>query len=101
MWVYKRSSDRLSVVYLATGEVYIGKLTTFPRLVLAADGYQFQMAQDQEGGSNVQLIPISDAPWAPERFYLNRDQVVLYGPLSEESLIFKTLLEKSATTTAQ
>jgi len=103
IWKVQQVDKSLSVIYLTTGEVYVGTLATFPRLSLSGDSYQFQMVPSQQGGSadSTRLIPLSDAPWAPKRLYLNRGQVVLYGPLSEESLIFKALLEKSATTTTQ
>jgi len=102
IWKVQQADDSLSVVYLSTGEVYIGKLTTFPMLTLAADGYQFQTVPGQRGAApGTQLVPLADAQWAPKKLYLNRDQVVLYGPLSEESVIFQTLQKRNATTTSQ
>ena len=102
IWRVRQADDSLSVVYLATGEVYIGTLSTFPRLTLAADGYQFQTVPGQGGTApTTQLVPISEAQWAPKKLYLNRDQVVLYGPLSEESAISATLRQRNATTAAE
>src|SRR3989338_2874052 len=99
IWRVRQADDSLSVVYLATGEVYIGTLSTFPRLTLAADDYQFQTVPGQGGTApTTQLVTISEAQWAPKKLYLNRDQVVLYGPLSEESAISATLRQDRKST---
>lgn len=94
----QRDGGTPSVVYMTTGEVYVGKLTTFPRLILR-DGYQFQAVQNPEEPSGVssRLIPFSDAAWAPSILHINEKQVVFYGPLSEESAVFKALTDKDST----
>ena len=81
-----------SVVYLTTGEVYVGKLTTFPNLQLK-DAYIFQVVKDEKdpNKSNFNLTPIKEALWAPKQLYLNKDQVIFYGPLLETSKIAQTL----------
>lgn len=85
-----------SVVYLTTGEVYIGKLTTFPLMKLEA-GYVLGTAPDavDPKKSNFQLNPLTEALWAPKYLYLNRENVVFYGPILSSSSIGKTLLEKT------
>lgn len=81
-----------SVVYLRTGEVYVGKLTTFPDLQLK-DGYILQVTKDttDPNKTNFQLQPIKDALWAPESLHLVKDNVVFYGPLLATSKIAETL----------
>ncbi len=95
--VLAKESSEYSVVYLSTGELYVGKLSSFPRLKLT-DGYIFQVARDPADAakSNFQLAPLREALWAPEYLYLNQDQVIFSGPLSEASGIFETLQQSAA-----
>ena len=84
-----------SVVYLSTGEIYVGHLSTFPRLELR-DAYLFLTAKDSVDPtkSNFQISPLSDTLWSPTTLYLNRRQVIFYGPLSETSKIAEALRVK-------
>ena len=88
----QRSQGALSVVYMATGEVYIGELATFPRFVIR-NGYQFQTGVDPQDPSKTtsQLIPISDAVWAPKELHINRNQVIFHGPLTESSQLLDAI----------
>jgi len=93
-WVNKTSKDTgYSVVYLATGEVYVGKLTTFPTLQLK-NGYILQIVKDpnDESKSNFQLQPIKEVLWASEALTLVKDNVVFYGPLLSTSKIAETIV---------
>jgi len=87
-----KAQSSYSVVYLATGEVYIGKLSVFPRLTLT-DAYLLQIVKDKDDAtkSNFQLTPLKDALWSPTKLYLNSKQVVFYGPVSESSKVAETL----------
>jgi|SRR3989344_2473327 len=87
--------DDYSIVYLTTGEVYVGKLSTFPDLTLKG-AYILQVTPDPADATknNFQLNPLKDALWAPKSLHLVRDNVVFYGPLSPESQIAKTLAEQ-------
>ena len=96
-YVYKdklmtRGAGGYSVVYLTTGEVYVGHLSTFPDLSLK-NGYILQLVKDPNDAtkSNFQLNPIKDALWAPEVMHLIKDNVVFYGPLMSSSAIAKKL----------
>ena len=84
-----------SVVYLSTGEVYIGKLSTFPDFELK-DAYILQVAKDEKDASktNFQITPVSEALWAPESIHLVKDNVVFYGPLLSTSKIAQTIAGK-------
>ena len=81
-----------SVVYLTTGDVYIGKLSTFPRLELT-DGYIFQVIKDPTDPSKTsfQLNPLKDSLWAPSELVLSEKNVVFYGPLLSSSKIAQTI----------
>ena len=96
VFAYRTYSNRgYSIVYLATGEVYIGKLTTFPDLQLK-DSYVLQVTKDENDPTknNFQLQALSDALWAPKVLYLTEKNVVFYGPLLPESQIAKKLAEQ-------
>ena len=85
-----------SVVYLSTGEVYVGKLSVFRSFKLE-NAYILQIAKDEKDPtkSNFQLNPISEALWAPKRMHLIKDNVVFYGPLLPTSKIAQTLAEQA------
>lgn len=91
----KEVKNDYSVVYLATGEVYVGELCTFPQLKLK-NGYILATGQDPTDPkkANFQLNPLSDTLWSPKHIFLNRDQVVFYGPLLSTSKIARTLAEQ-------
>ena len=92
VWYKTRGAEDYSVVYLSTGEVYVGKLSTFPELRLK-DAYILVVTQDpaDKTKNNFQLNPIKEALWAPKYMRLVRENVVFYGPLLPESKIAKTL----------
>ena len=80
------SKKTYSVVYLSSGEIYIGRLQRFPRWKLS-DAYIFQSAKnsDDPAKNTFQLVPLKDALWAPKEIYLERDQIIFSGPLDENS----------------
>ena len=84
-----------SVVYLATGEVYVGKLTTFPDLELTGS-YILQVTKSATDPtqSAFQLQPIDQALWAPKVLHLVKDNVVFYGPILPTSKIGQALAGK-------
>lgn len=84
-----------SVVYMSTGEVYIGKLSIFPDFELK-DAYLYQVTKDVKDPSknNFQLQPIKDALWAPQSMHLIKDNVSFYGKLMSDSKIAETLKGK-------
>ncbi len=96
VWQYRAShKNDYSVVYLTTGEVYVGKLNTFGNLTLT-DSYILQVAKDAADPtkSNFQLQPISQALWAPKKLHLIEKNVIFYGPLLSTSKIAETLAAK-------
>ncbi len=97
-WRYKLNSNTspYSVVYLTTGEVYVGKLKTFPDLELT-DGYILQVTKDatDPAKSNFQLNPLNQALWAPSSLHLTRKNVVFYGSLLPTSKIAQALAQRT------
>ena len=92
-WVNKVNKNvGYSVVYLTTGEVYAGKLTTFPDFQLK-DAYILTTVPDATDPkkNNFQLAPIREALWATESMHLIKDNIAFYGTLSPESKIAQTI----------
>lgn len=92
-WQYKtKQANVYSIVYMATKEVYVGKLTTFPDFKLT-DGYVLTTVPDTTDPkkSNFQLTPIKDALWAPESMHFVKNNVVFYGLLLPDSKIVETI----------
>jgi hypothetical protein len=88
----KQGAEEYSMVYLSTGEIYVGRLSTFPRLTLT-DGYIFRAVPDPTDPKKTtfQLSSLKDQLWGPQYLYLNKDHVLFSGPLDENSTIFKKL----------
>lgn len=86
-----QSRNSLSVVYMSTGEVYVGNLSYFPKLVLT-NAYQFQAGSD----GSYQLVPVSEALWAPKAMYLNPEQVIFSGPVEESSKVVQAINNKGS-----
>lgn len=93
--VVKEVKNDYSIVYLTTGEVYIGKLSVFPQLRLK-NSYILAIGKDATDPTKntFQLNPLKDTLWAPKYINLNRDQVVFYGPLEDTSSIAQKLAEQ-------
>ncbi|OGF51425.1 hypothetical protein A2739_00110 [Candidatus Giovannonibacteria bacterium RIFCSPHIGHO2_01_FULL_43_100] len=89
------NTNDYSVIYVSSGEVYVGKLTTFPSFELK-NVYIYKVSKDlvDESKTNFQLIPVKDALWAPESMHFNRQNVIFYGALSPDSVIVKKLAEQ-------
>lgn len=80
------AENSYSVVYLTTGEIYIGKLSLSPKMELR-DAYLLQNVKDKADAtkSNIQLTPLKEALWAPKQLFLNEKNVIFYGPIEEGS----------------
>src|SRR3989344_4903496 len=89
------NNNNYSVVYLTSGEVYIGKLMSVPDLQLK-DIYALQITKDEKDPTKngFQLQPLRDTLWTPKVLHLVKDSVVFYGPLSPDSKIAQTLTEQ-------
>lgn len=84
-----------SVVYLTSGEIYIGKISYLPKMQIS-DAYLLQIVKTQpkeneEVKSSFQLTPINEALWSPEYLNLSRKQIVFYGPIQQDSQIAEAI----------
>ncbi|MBI4193361.1 MAG: hypothetical protein HY536_01915 [Candidatus Colwellbacteria bacterium] len=93
----REKSGRYSAVYLTTGEIYIGRLSLFPRVSME-NPYLLQIVADEKDKAKTvpQLMPLSDVVWSPKRLYINRDRIVFYAPVKSESEAAKALAGKEA-----
>ena len=70
-------------VYLATGDIYFGRTSLFPRVTMQ-DPWFLQRAED----GTLSLARLTDAVWMPEgEFKINRDQVVFMARLADNSQV--------------
>ena len=84
-----------SVVYLSSREIFVGRLSTLPRLTLD-DAYILQIVPNEEDPSKTgfQLMPLSSTLWAPKRIYLNKDHVIFTAEVRDDSQVAQTLKGK-------
>ena len=87
-----KGENGYSVVYLTTGEIYVGKLTTFTGFKLT-NSYILQVIKNatDPNKSDFQIQPISEALWATQTLHLVKENVVFYGALDPASKIAETL----------
>ncbi len=80
--------DHYSFIYFPNGEIYVGKLATFPRLALENPYLLVVTKSETEKDKNTfQLTPLSETVWSPDMLYLNEKQILYYGPLDEYSSV--------------
>lgn len=91
------NSKGYSVVYLQSGEIYVGHIDRFPRFKLT-DSYLLRNTVDPKdpAKSNLQLIPLAESVWAPKELYLDLSNILFYGPLDEKSSAAQALANANA-----
>ena len=84
-----------TAVYLDSGEIYVGRLSVFPRLILR-DAYILQMVTDPEDAkkTSFQLAPLKDVLWSPQEIRLNKDHIIFTAPVGDDSQVAQTLKNK-------
>lgn len=99
VWRGSRTSERpYYIVYFTSGEMYVGHVSTFPFFKLT-DAYLLHVAPaaSDSAKNNIQLTPLKSAIWAPQKLYVNRDQVIFYGPLANDSKVMEAIPAKKNT----
>lgn len=82
---FKKSDSDYWAVYLSTGDIYIGKLSYFPRFHLS-DVWFFQKTSDAQ--NPLSLAKFTQAFWGPEdNLYLSEKQIIWKSKLSETSQV--------------
>ena len=79
------SASKYSVVAMANGEIFFGKLSWFPKLHLT-NAWVLQQTRDENDQAQLGVVPLSSALWKPvSEIYLNPEQVVSWAKLSKDS----------------
>lgn len=88
-------SRAISAVFLDSGQIYIGRLSAFPKLVLI-DPYLLQVVSDPNDPKKTtfQLMPLKDNLWSPEKIYLNREHIIFTSPVGDNSQVGQALKSK-------
>ena len=84
-----------TVVYLDSGEIYVGRLSAFPRLILR-DAYVLQVVKNPDDATknSFQLMPLKEALWSPQEIRLNKDHIIFTAPLNDDSQVVQSLKSK-------
>lgn len=101
LWNRSNSSGKgYSIVYLTSGEIYVGHFYTFPTPTLEG-AYILQNVKsvsDQTKGqtkTDLQLFPLAEAAWSPTKLYVSWEHIIYYGPLDENSVAAKGIRSKT------
>jgi hypothetical protein len=90
-----------SAVFLATGDVYFGKLSWFPWPRLD-EAWLLQRAAGPNGEPQFSLAPLNSAFWGPAgTVYLNREQIVFWTRLTNSSRVAQAFQNPGAFQTPQ
>jgi hypothetical protein len=91
-WYFYRGSSNYYAVYLDTGDLYFGKLSTFPNMTLSDVWY---LQRDSQGNSS--LSEFIKTPWGPEgSININRDRIVWTAKLSDVSQLIPYIKNKTS-----
>lgn len=84
----RASSQTFSYVYLSNGEMYVGKLYSFPKFELRNAYLMAVIKNPTDPSKNTfQLSPVKGSIWSSPSLYINKKQVVYYGPLEDTSQV--------------
>jgi hypothetical protein len=87
-----------SAVYMTSGDIYFGKLHSFPKPYLS-DALYLVKSTNQSGQTQIGLAPFSSVFWAPAgKIYFNPDQVLFTAPLQNSSQIISAIKNPSILT---
>lgn len=85
-----------SVVYLADGEIYFGKLSWFPKPHIS-DPWTVQRTTDKDNKVQTSIIEVNKAVWSPaDELYLNEKQIMAWSALRADGDMAKLLANPQA-----
>ena len=92
-WYWQKNiSGQYYAVYLETGDLYFGKLSTFPGMTLSNVWYL-----QRDGQGNNSLAEFIKAPWGPEgSIKINKDKIVWTAKLSNVSQLISYIENNSS-----
>jgi hypothetical protein len=80
-----------SAVYMISGDIYFGKLSWFPKPHIT-NAWHLDRSVDAENKPQTALVPVKSALWGPsEDLYLNKDQIIFWSRLREDSQVAKAM----------
>jgi hypothetical protein len=88
--------SEFSAVYLTTGDIYFGKLAWFPKPHIE-NAWHLDRSVDADNKPQTSLVPVKNAVWGPsEDLYLNKDQIIFWSKLREDSPVAKAMRDPSS-----
>jgi len=82
-------------VYMATGDIYYGKLSWFPKMKLR-NVWFLQRTLDKNNQPQLGIAPLSTAFWGPvDEIYPNEKQVIFWTYLRRDSQVAKAFANPS------
>jgi len=79
-------------VFLRTGDMYFGKLSRFPKLILSDVWFIQRNVDEEQGGFN--LMKYSNAMFGPEdKMEINKENVVWISKLRDDSQVVSFILQ--------
>jgi len=89
------SVSSYTAVYMASGDIYFGKMHWFPRPRLTNVWY-LQRSVNQQNQPQLSLAKFQDVFWGPvDEIYLNSDQVLFWTSLRSDSQVVKAFVNPS------
>lgn len=91
LWYWRTNyNSQYYAVYLDTGDLYFGKLSTFPDMTLSDVWY---LQRDSQGNNS--LSEFIKAPWGPEgSIKINKDKIIWTAKLSDLSQLIPYIENK-------
>jgi hypothetical protein len=88
--------SEFSAVYLATGDIYFGKLDWFPWPRMT-NVWFLQRSVNQQNQPQLGVAPFTSAFWGPvDRVYLNPKEIILWTNLRNDSQLAQVLSNPNA-----
>ncbi len=89
------SVSSYTAVYMASGDIYFGKMHWFPRSRLTNVWY-LQRSVNQQNQPQLSLAKFQDVFWGPvDEIYLNSDQILFWTSLRNDSQVVKAFVNPS------
>jgi cytoskeletal protein RodZ len=87
-----------TAVYMTSGDIYFGKLSSFPRLHMT-DAWYLERTTDASGKTQVGVAPLTASFWGPVGdIYINGQNVLFYAPIKSGSQLVQAIENPTAAT---
>lgn len=97
-WPFKM---KYQVVVLESGEVYFGNFSLFPNPKIS-NAWMPQQTKDKDNQTGLQLVPVSSLYFTPKNtIYLNREKIIWWADLDENSQVVKIIKGETQGTSSQ